>query len=126
MHQTQAYILMYRKTPELLIRTPSGQNLLCSERRDRGADPSQAERPPIEEQRGIKIPVNTHYYTLIATGTKEGVDGDGTRGGGDENTPPAKMEEGQERPSLGAENSDHPQEEPINLFQSILVFLHIS
>jgi len=42
----------------------------------------------------MKIPVNTHDYTPTATGTEEGVDGDGTRGGGDENTPPAKMEEG--------------------------------
>jgi len=52
--------------------------------------------------------------------------GDGTRGGGEENTPPAKMEEGRERPSLQAENSDHPRMEPINLFQSISVFLHLS
>ena len=88
MHQMQAYILIYRKTPEISIRTPPGQNLPCSERRDEGPDPSQAERPPIEQQRGMKIPANTHDYTPIATGTEEGVDGDGTRGGGDENTPP--------------------------------------
>jgi len=120
MHQTQAYILMYRKTPEILIRTPPGQNLPCSERRDEGVDPPQAEMLPIEQQRGIKIPVYTHDYT------EEGVDGDGTRGGGDESTPPAKVEEGRERPSLQAENSDLPREEPINLFQSISVFFHLS
>jgi len=58
--------------------------------------------------------------------TEGGGDGDGTRGGGDENTPPAKMEEGRERPSLQVENLDHPREETINLFQSISVFLHLS
>jgi len=117
---------MYRKTLEILIRTPPGQNFPCSERRDERADPSQAERSPIEQQRGIKIPVNTHDYTPIATGTEEGVDGDRTRGVGNENTPPARMEEGRERSSLQAENSDHPREEPINLSQSISVFLHLS
>jgi len=126
MHQTQAYILMYRKTPKIWIKTPPGQNLTRAERRDREAYPSQIERPPIKKQRGIKIPVNTHDYTPIAMETGKGGDGDGTRGGGHENTPPAKMEEGRERPSLQAENSDYPREEPINLFQSISVFLHLS
>ena len=40
--------------------------------------------------------------------TEKGGDGDWTRGGGDENTPSVKSEEGEERPSLQAENLDHP------------------
>jgi len=126
MHRTQAYILMFRTTSKKLIKTPPGQNLPRAERRHREADPSQIERPPTEQQRGIKIPVNTHDYTPIAMETAGGGDGDRLRGGGDENISPAKMEEGRERPSLLVENSDHPREEPINLFQFISVFLHLS
>jgi len=117
---------MYRKTSTILIKTPPSQNLPRAERRDSEADPFQIERPPIEQQRGKKIPVNTHDYTPIAMEMGGGGDGDGTRGGGDENTTPAKMEEGREQPSLQAENSDHPQEEPISLFQSNSVFLHLN
>ena len=57
-HQTQAYVLMYRKTPEILTRTPPRQNLPCTERRDVRADPAQVERSPTEQQRGMKIPFN--------------------------------------------------------------------
>jgi len=117
---------MYRKTPEITIRTPPGQNLPCSERRDEGANPAQEEKSPTAQQRGIKILFNTHDYIPLAMGTEEGVDGGGTREGGDESTPPAKMEEVRERPSLQEENSDQLLEQPINLFQSISVFLHLS
>jgi len=117
---------MYRKTPKIPIRTPPGQNLPCSESRNEGANPAREERSPTAQQRGMEIPFNTHDYIPLALGTKEGVDGGGTREGGDDNTPPAKMEEVRERPSLQEENSDQPLEEPINLFQSISVFLHLS
>jgi len=117
---------MYRKTPEILTRTPPGQNLPCSERRDEGANPAQEEGSPTAQQRGMEIPFNTHDYIPLALGTEEGVDGGGTREGCNENTPPAKMEEVRERPSLQEENSDQLLVEPINQFQSISVFLHLS
>jgi len=125
-HQTWAYILMYRKTPETTIRTPPGQNLTCSEKRHEGANPAQEERSPTAQQRGMKIPFDTHDYIPLDRGTEEGADGGGTREGGDENTPPAKREEERVRPPPQEENSDQPLEEPTNLFQSISVFLHLS
>jgi len=74
MHQTQAYILMYRKIPGILIRTPSGQNLPCSERRDEWDDPSQAERPPIDS--AAKRDENTSQHTRLYPNCH------GNRGGG--------------------------------------------
>jgi len=65
---------MYRKTPEILIRTPPRQNLPCSERRDEGANPAQEEGSPTAQQRGMEIPFNTHDYIPLALGTEEGVD----------------------------------------------------
>ena len=49
-----------------------------------------------------------HDYIPLAIGTEEGVDGGGTRGGGDENTPPAKMEEVRERPFLQGKTRTNP------------------
>jgi len=59
-HQTQAYILMYRETPEATRRTPPGQNLPCSEKKDEGANSAQEVRSPTAQQRGTK-------YHLIHT-----------------------------------------------------------
>ena len=73
---------MYRETSKEVIKKPPGQNLPRAERRDREADPSYIERPPIEQQREIKIPVNIHDYTPTAMETEGGGDGDAARGGG--------------------------------------------
>ena len=113
--------MMYRKTPKIPIRTPPGQNLPCSEKRDEGANAAQEERSPTAQQRAMKISFNTHDYIPLDKGTEKGADGGGTREDGDENTPPAKREEVRVRPPLQAGNSDQPFEEPINLFQSISV-----
>jgi len=124
--QAQAYILMYRKTPNLPIKMPPGQNLPRLGRKDGGANPVLGEGPPTANHRGMEIFPNTHDYTPLALETEEGVDVGGMIEGGGESTPPTKMEDVRERPFLQEEKSDQFLGEPINLLQSISVFFHLS
>jgi len=169
-HQTQAYILMYRKTelitgmgksalkdipkklenqprakgipnpilesqqrrdtpapqPESPIKTPPGQSLPQQGRRHGGANPVYGEGSPTENQRGLDTPSNTHDHIPLTLEAEEKEDGAGTIKGGRENTPSNRMGDERERPSLQEEKSDQLLEEPINLFQSISVFFHLS
>ena len=169
-HQTQAYILMYRKTkqrtglgklapidipkkpeshsraqgnlnsrleaqqrreapapqPELRIKIPPKQNLPRRGRTEEGANPNHKEGPSTENQRGLDILFSTHDYIPLALEIKEEEDGGGMIEGGGENAPSARREDKGERPSRQEDKSDQSLEEPVNLLQSISVFLHLS
>jgi len=169
-HQTQAYILMYRKTeestgmeksapidiskklesqsgakenpnprletqqrrktpapqPELPIKTTPRQNLFRLGRRDGGANPVHGEGSPTANHRGRDILSSTHDYIQLVLETEEGEDGGGTIEGSGESAPPTRMQDERGGPFLQAEKSDQFLGEPIDLLQSISVFLHLS
>jgi len=112
--------------PELLTKTPPGQNLPRRGIKDGGANPVHREGSSTENQRGLDTLSSTHDYIPLVLETKKVEDSDGTTGGSGESVISTRREDEKERPFLQEEKSDQFLGEPINLRQSISVFFQLS
>jgi len=112
--------------PELLTKTPPGQNLPRRGIRDGGANPVHREGSSTENQRGLDTLSSTHDYIPLVLETKKVKDGGGKTGGSGESVTSTRREDEKERPFLQEEKSDQFLGKPINLLQSISVFFQLA
>jgi len=93
--------------PELLTKTPPGQNLPRRGIRDGGANPVHREGSSTENQRGLDTLSSTHDYIPLVLETKKVKDGGGKTGGSGESVTSTRREDEKERPFLQEEKSDN-------------------
>jgi len=169
-HQTQAYILMYRKAdprpepresvpkdipkkhenrlrakkdlnpgprkkqnreipdpqPDLLIQSPSGQNLRRQVHRDSGTNSAPRAEIPTEIQGPPDTALNAHVTTPPDPKANSIEDGGGGMEGSGENTTSTTRENEKEHPLQPEEQLRQPPEEPTTLLQSIPIFFQLS